>query len=265
MGLEDQSAAAPPGTVTLVAIPPHTGQPARGDSKRRRAQDVAMLGSPFGQETSWPRSDLIAVSREFTPELVLAAYRSGVFPMPVRRGLMGWYSPLARGVIPLDALRVSRSLRKMQSRYEIRVDFHFDAVLDRCADPRRAGGWIDDRIRGVYRELHRAGWAHSVEAWTSDGSLAGGLYGVSLGGLFAGESMFHRPDIGRDASKVTLVALVDHIRAADEHDRLLDVQWRTPHLASLGAVEIERREYLARLGRALPLPAPEWARPIRRR
>jgi leucyl/phenylalanyl-tRNA--protein transferase len=265
VGLEDQPAAAPPGTVTFVAIPPHKGEPARGDSKRRRAQDVAMLGSPFGQETSWPRSDLIAVSREFTPELVLAAYRSGVFPMPVRRGLMGWYSPLARGVIPLDALRVSRSLRKMQSRYEIRVDFHFDAVLDRCADPRRAGGWIDDRIRGVYRELHRAGWAHSVEAWTSDGSLAGGLYGVSLGGLFAGESMFHRPDIGRDASKVTLVALVDHIRAADEHDRLLDVQWRTPHLASLGAVEIERREYLARLGRALPLPAPEWARPIRRR
>jgi len=265
MGLEDQSAAAPPGTVTFVAIPSHTGQPARGDSKRRRAQDVAMLGSPFGQETSWPRSDLIAVSREFTPELVLAAYRSGVFPMPVRRGLMGWYSPLARGVIPLDALRVSRSLRKMQSRYEIRVDSHFDAVLDGCADPRRAGGWIDDRIRGVYRELHRAGWAHSVEAWTSDGALAGGLYGVSIGGLFAGESMFHRPDIGRDASKVTLVALVDHIRAADEHDRLLDVQWQTPHLASLGAVEIERREYLARLRRALPLPAPEWARPIRRR
>jgi leucyl/phenylalanyl-tRNA---protein transferase len=224
-----------------------------------------MLGSPFGQETSWPRSDLIAVSREFTPELVLAAYRSGVFPMPVRRGLMGWYSPLARGVIPLDALRVSRSLRKMQSRYEIRVDSHFDAVLHSCADPRRAGGWIDDRIRGVYRELHRAGWAHSVEAWTSDETLAGGLYGVSIGGLFAGESMFHRPDIGRDASKVTLVALVDHMRAAGEHDRLLDVQWRTPHLASLGAVEIERREYLARLRRALPLSAPEWAGPIWRR
>jgi leucyl/phenylalanyl-tRNA---protein transferase len=224
-----------------------------------------MLGSPFGQETSWPRSDLIAVSREFTAELVLAAYRSGVFPMPVRRGLMGWYSPMERGVIPLDALRVSRSLRKMQSRYEIRVDSRFDAVLDGCADPRRAGGWIDDRIRRVYRELHRAGWAHSVEAWTPDEVLAGGLYGVSIGGLFAGESMFHRPDIGRDASKVTLVALVDHMRAAGEQDRLLDVQWRTPHLASLGAVEIDRREYLARLRQALPLPAPEWPAPIRSR
>ena len=224
-----------------------------------------MLGSPFGQETSWPRSDLIAVSREFTAELVLAAYRSGVFPMPVRRGLMGWYSPMERAVIPLDALRVSRSLRKMQSRYEIRVDFHFDAVLDGCADPRRAGGWIDDRIRQVYRELHRTGWAHSVEAWTSDETLAGGLYGVSIGGLFAGESMFHRPDIGRDASKVTLVALVDSLCAAGVQDRLLDVQWRTPHLASLGAVEVARRDYLVRLRRALLLPAPEWPGPIRRR
>src|SRR5215216_6118544 len=179
--------------------------------------------------------------------------------MPVRRGLMGWYSPLARGVIPLDALRVSRSLRKMQSRYEIRVDSHLDAVLDGCADPRRAGGWIDDRIRGVYRELHRAGWAHSVEAWTLDGALAGGLYGVSIGGLFAGESMFHRPDIGRDASKVTLVALVDYLRAAGGDDRLLDVQWQTPHLASLGAIEVSRREYLTRLNRALDLPAPDWS------
>ena len=225
-----------------------------------------MLGSPFGQEVSWPRSDLIAMSREFNAELVLAAYRSGVFPMPVRRGLMGWYSPMERGVIPLDGLRVSRSLRKMQSRYEIRVDYHFDAVLDRCADPQRTGAWIDDRIRRVYRELHRAGWAHSVEAWTSDGVLAGGLYGVSVGGLFAGESMFHRPDIGRDASKVALVALVGQLLAAgDEQSRLLDVQWQTPHLTTLGAVVIERSEYLTRLQQALLLPAPDWPALVRRR
>jgi leucyl/phenylalanyl-tRNA--protein transferase len=153
----------------------------------------------------------------------------------------------------------------MQSRYEIRVDSHFDAVLDGCADPRRTGSWIDDRISRVYRELHRTGWAHSVEAWTSDETLAGGLYGVSIGGLFAGESMFHRPDIGRDASKVALVALVEHLRAAGEQDRILDVQWQTPHLASLGAVEIERRAYLARLPRALTLPAPDWPTLTRRR
>jgi leucyl/phenylalanyl-tRNA---protein transferase len=224
-----------------------------------------MLGSPFGQEPSWPRSDLIAVSREFDAQLTLAAYRSGVFPMPVRRGLMGWYSPLERGVIPLDGLRVSRSLRKMQSRYEIRVDSDFEAVLDACADPRRTGSWIDDRIRHVYRELHRTGWVHSVEAWTSDETLAGGLYGVSIGGLFAGESMFHRPEIGRDASKVALVALVEQLRAAGEQDRLLDVQWQTPHLASLGAVVIDRRAYLARLQGALQLPAPDWPGLIRRR
>ena len=224
-----------------------------------------MLGSPFGQESSWPRSDLIAVSREFDARLALAAYRSGVFPMPVRRGLMGWYSPLERGVIPLDGLRISRSLRKMQSRYEIRVDSDFDAVLDACADPRRTGSWIDDRIRRVYRELHRAGWVHSVEAWTSDETLAGGLYGVSIGGLFAGESMFHRPEIGRDASKVALVALVKQLRAAGGQDRLLDVQWQTPHLASLGAVVIERRAYLAQLQQALPLPAPDWPGLSRRR
>jgi len=218
-----------------------------------------MLGSPFGLERTWPRSDLIAVSREFDPQLVLAAYRNGVFPMPGPGGLMGWYSPMERGVLPLDALRVSRSLRKMRARYEIRVDSAFDEVLASCADPRRPGGWIDDQIRRVYRELHRTGWVHSVEAWTPAGELAGGLYGVSIGGLFAGESMFHRPDIGRDASKVALIALIELLRTAGADDRLLDVQWQTPHMASLGVVEIHRRAYLARLQRALLLPAPDWS------
>jgi leucyl/phenylalanyl-tRNA---protein transferase len=218
-----------------------------------------MLESPFGPESSWPRSDLIAVSREFNPDVVLAAYCSGVFPMPARRRFMGWYSPLKRAVIPLAGLRVSRSLRKMRPRYEIRVDADIDAILDGCADPRRTGGWIDQRIKDVYGQLHRAGWVHTVEAWTSEGQLAGGLYGVSIGGLFAGESMFHRPGIGRDASKVALVALVDFLRAAGGHDRLLDVQWQTPHLASLGAVELPRAEYLTRLERALPLPPPDWS------
>jgi leucyl/phenylalanyl-tRNA--protein transferase len=218
-----------------------------------------MLGSPFGHERSWPRNDLIAVSREFNADLVLAAYSGGVFPMPVRSRVMGWYSPLKRAIIPLDGLRVSRSLRKMRPRYEIRVDFDFDAVLEGCADPSRAGGWIDSRIRRVYGQLHRSGWVHTVEAWTPEGQLAGGLYGVSVGGLFAGESMFHRSDIGRDSSKVALVALVDYLRTAGGDDRLLDVQWQTPHLASLGAVEVSRPEYLARLERAIRLPAPDWS------
>lgn len=217
--------------------------------------------SPFGSPSRWRRHDLVAVSKEFGPELVLAGYRAGLFPMPIGRR-MGWYSPLDRGVLPLDGLRVSRSLRKMVPRYEVRFDCAFDVVLAGCADPSRSGSWIDARIARVYRHLHRDGVVHSVEAWTRAGKLAGGLYGVSLGGLFAGESMFHRDDIGRDASKVALVALVERLRAVGGSDRLLDVQWVTPHLASLGVVEISRSTYLQRLERALRLPPPDWpARP----
>ena len=222
---------------------------------------MAGMASPFGSPASWRHDDLIGVSREFDADLTLAAYANGVFPMPAPARLMGWYSPLHRGVLPLDGLRVSRSLRKRLARYEIRFDTAFAAVLDGCADRRRPHGWIDRRIRRVYTELHERGIVHTVEAWTRDGTLAGGLYGVSLGGLFAGESMFHRPDIGRDASKVTLVALVDFLLAAGPTSRLLDVQWVTPHLASLGAVEISREEYLGRLAAALPRPTPRWPAP----
>jgi leucyl/phenylalanyl-tRNA--protein transferase len=216
------------------------------------------VASPFGSPAQWREDDLIGVSRDFDADLALAAYASGVFPMPAPGGLMGWYSPLDRGVLPLDGLRVSRSLRRMLRRYEIRIDTAFDAVLAGCADRRRPNGWIDNRIRRVYRQLHRRGIVHSVEAWTAAGELAGGLYGVSVGGLFAGESMFHRPDNGRDASKVALVALVERLRSAGTPDRLLDVQWVTPHLASLGVVEISRAEYLDRLAAALHRPPPAW-------
>lgn len=217
-----------------------------------------MQPSPFGSPRQWRDDDLIAVSRDVDAEMVLEAYRSGVFPMPVRRRLMGWWSPLDRGVLPLDGLRVTRSLRKVLGRYEIRVDTDFAQVLARCANPKRPGSWIDARIRDIYTGLHQRGVVHSVEAWTPDGVLAGGLYGVSLGGLFAGESMFHDPVVGRDASKVALVALVERLRAAGGADRLLDVQWRTDHLATLGVVEIDRSDYLSRLARALELPAPPW-------
>ncbi len=214
--------------------------------------------SPFGSPRQWRDDDLIAVSREVDAEMVLEAYRSGVFPMPVRRRLMGWWSPLDRGILPLDGLRVTRSLRKMLGRYEIRVDTAFAQVLDRCADPKRPGSWIDTRIRDIYTDLHHRGIVHSVEAWDRDGLLVGGLYGVSVGGLFAGESMFHDPERGRDASKAALVGLVERLRAAGGDERLLDVQWRTDHLATLGVVEIDRADYLDRLDRALRLPAPDW-------
>lgn len=200
------------------------------------------------------RSDedgVCGIGADLEPGTILEAYRSGLFPMPVRRRLLAWWSPDPRGIIPLDRLRVSRSLRRSTRRFEVRVDTAFGAVIGSCADPSRPHGWIDDAVLDAYRRLHELGWAHSVEAWTPDGELAGGLYGVAIGGFFAGESMFHRRT---DASKVALVGLVDILR--DEGAQLLDVQWNTSHLETLGAVEIPRPEYLRRLDAAIRLPLP---------
>ena len=193
---------------------------------------------------------------DLEPGTILSAYRSGLFPMPVETGLMAWWSPEPRGVLPLDGLRVSRSLRRSCARYEVRIDTAFEAVVAACADPDRAGRWITDEIAAAYGRLHHLGWAHSVEAWSlDDGRLAGGLYGIATAGLFAGESMFHRRT---DASKVALVALVALLGgpAGAAEGRLLDVQWRTDHLASLGVVEVDRFTYRRRLARALTLPLP---------
>jgi leucyl/phenylalanyl-tRNA--protein transferase len=191
---------------------------------------------------------LVGVGADLEPGTLLAAYRRGLFPMPLSgRGPIGWWSPDPRGVLPLDELRVTRSLRRSMRRYELRVDTAFDAVVEACADPGRDGGWITPEFRAAYRRLHDLGWAHSVEAWDpGSGELSGGLYGVAVAGLFAGESMFHR---GRDASKVALVGLVERLRASGAV--LLDVQWLTPHLASLGARELPRSEYLRRLHEAI--------------
>jgi leucyl/phenylalanyl-tRNA---protein transferase len=165
---------------------------------------------------------------------------------------IGWWCPDPRGVLPLDGLRVSRSLRRSTARFDVTVDAAFDAVVAGCADPSRSGRWITPHVARAYGRLHRTGWAHSVETWR-DGELVGGLYGVAIGGLFAGESMFSRVP---DASKVALVRLVEVLGADGDPRRLLDVQWRTDHLASLGVVDVPRGEYLRRLARALPLPLP---------
>ncbi|MFC4785763.1 leucyl/phenylalanyl-tRNA--protein transferase [Nocardioides sp. MAHUQ-72] len=209
----------------------------------------------FGDPTDYdPTDDLVAIGADLEPGTLLAAYRRGLFPMPsgTRGDPTYWFSPVRRGVLPLDGLVVSRSLRRAARDFEIRVDTAFAEVVDACADPRRAQGWIDEDVKTAYRRLHELGWAHSVEAW-QDGRLAGGLYGVSIGGLFAGESMFHRV---RDASKVALVGLVGLLKDEHAEDRLLDVQWSTPHLASLGVVELSRAAYLRRLGVALGVPEP---------
>lgn len=201
-----------------------------------------------------PDDDLVAVGADLAPATLLAAYRRGLFPMPA--GGPGqppfWFCPVRRGVLPLAGLVTSRSLRRSRRRFEIRVDTAVDAVIDGCADPSRPGGWIDRSVRAAYLRLHDLGWVHSVEVWR-EGRLVGGLYGVAIGGLFAGESMFHRET---DASKVALVALVELLRDGYAGSRLVDVQWRTPHLASLGVVELPRAAYLSSLATALVLPAP---------
>jgi leucyl/phenylalanyl-tRNA--protein transferase len=203
-----------------------------------------------------PGEDLVGVGADLEPGTLLAAYRLGLFPMGVGRDgrpPVGWWSPDPRGVLPLQGLRVSRSLRRACARFDVRVDTAFEQVVQACADPTREGRWITPEIRAAYLRLHELGWAHSVECWR-DGELVGGLYGVAVGGLFAGESMFHRDS---DASKVALVHLVELLRAAGEPARrLLDVQWRTDHLASLGVVEVPREEYLRRLRDALTLALP---------
>jgi len=194
-----------------------------------------------------PESDLVTVGGDLEPSTLIHAYRRGIFPMEVTGmpGVIGWWSPDPRGIVPLDALRVTKSMRQSARRFEIRVDTSFGRVIRACADPSREDGWITDEFIAAYEQLHSLGWAHSVEVFDREGELAGGLYGVRIGRMFAGESMFHHK---RDASKVALMALVDLMRESDM--TLLDVQWCTEHLASLGAIAIPREDYLARLSDA---------------
>ncbi|MFN8076256.1 MAG: leucyl/phenylalanyl-tRNA--protein transferase [Kineosporiaceae bacterium] len=213
----------------------------------------------FDPGAARPGHDLVAVGADLAPGTLLAAYARGMFPMGLGRhgrGALGWWCPDPRGVLPLEGLKVSRSLRRAVVGFEVRIDTAFDEVVQGCADPSRPGRWITSRVARAYASLHELGWAHSVECWR-DGRLVGGLYGVSINGLFAGESMFHRE---RDASKVALVALVDVLAGAagDPARRLLDVQWRTDHLATLGVVAIPREEYLRRLDVALDEPPVSW-------
>jgi leucyl/phenylalanyl-tRNA--protein transferase len=198
----------------------------------------------FPPVEAWPKHDVIGFGGDLEPATLLAAYRHGIFPMPLdlspAEQVLAWWSPDPRGILPLDRLRVTRSLKQSIKRYDVRVNSCFGDVIRHCADPSRPKGWITADFIRAYTALHHLGWAHSVEAFDRDGRLAGGLYGVRINGLFAGESMFQ---VQRDASKVALVALVELMRTSNMS--LLDVQWHTDHLASLGAVEVSRAEYLA--------------------
>ena len=214
--------------------------------------DFALEQVPDGE-------DLIGVGADLSVATLYEAYSTGVFPMGIgEHGTepIGWWSPDPRGVLRMGELKVTRSLRKSAAHLEVRVDTAFDEVVTACADPGREGRWITPAIEAAYTALHRDGWAHSVEVWRA-GRLVGGLYGVAIGGLFAGESMFHRE---RDASKVALLGLHELLAGDGDARRIIDVQWRTDHLASLGVREVPRGDYLALLRVALtaPLPTP-WA------
>jgi leucyl/phenylalanyl-tRNA---protein transferase len=199
-------------------------------------------------------TDVVAVGSDFAPGTILAAYRKGIFPWPHSSGLVPWCSPNPRAIFPLEGEpHWSRSLRRTMKKHPLRVskDEAFADVMRMCGETRPEGTWIIPEMLGAYVTLHRLGWAHSVEVW--DGSdLVGGIYGLSIGGLFAGESMFHTRT---DASKIAFVTLVEHLRA--RAFVLYDVQVLNPHLTSLGCVEIPRREYLDRLEGAIAAP-PAW-------
>lgn len=196
--------------------------------------------------------DVVAVGADLAPGTLLAAYRAGLFPMHLPDGgPLAWWSPVERGIVPLGEFSPSRSLRRSIRRFRTTVDACFESVIAGCADPARPQGWITDEIADAYTTLHRLGFVHSIETWDGD-RLVGGLYGVSIGGLFAGESMFHTET---DASKVALVRLVEIMRSVE--GALLDVQWASDHLISLGAVAVSRADYLERLAHAVAAPVPE--------
>ena len=201
----------------------------------------------FPDKTRWPRHDVVGRGADLEPETLIYAYRHGVFPMVSNENIgtdsdLLWWSPQMRAIIPLDGLKVSRTMRRSAKKFEIRVDTQFENVMRNCAAPHRDNGWITEEFIDAYVKLHHLGWAHSIEVIDESGLLAGGLYGVRINKFFAGESMFH---LVRDASKVALLALVETMNSSNMS--LLDVQWLTPHLASLGAVAIKRDEYLRRL------------------
>lgn len=194
-------------------------------------------------------SGLVGVGGDLEPDTLLAAYRAGVFPWFGEEDPILWFSPDPRGVIPLETVHVPQRLaRTMRSgRFTVTVNRRFREVMTACGENRDDGTWVTAEMLDAYEDLHRLGYAHSLEVWRGD-DLAGGVYGVALGGLFAAESMFHRVT---DASKVALVGLTDRLRA--KGFTLVDIQMVTAHTATFGAVEISRSEYLSRLGEAMDL------------
>ncbi|WP_238335708.1 leucyl/phenylalanyl-tRNA--protein transferase [Serinicoccus kebangsaanensis] len=232
------------GQLQLIPRDRQGGEPVLAEQEARAPGPVEPPPTVWELTTAGaePGEDLIGIGADLEPGTILAAYRAGIFPMGLGEGgsePIGWWSPDPRGVLLPGQFRLSRSARRAMRHWSLTVDRAFDAVVAGCADPDREGGWITSEIALAYRRLHDLGWAHSVEVW-SDEELVGGVYGLALGRLFAGESMFHRVP---GASKAALSGLVD-LLSEDGRPWVLDAQWQTPHLASLGVQALDRETYL---------------------
>jgi len=200
--------------------------------------------------------DLVVVGADLKPETLIDSYSHGIFPMHFdtkinnkKQKVLGWWSPDPRGILPIDSIRISHSLKKSMKKFRVTFDQDFISVMHACGDDKRPKGWINSEIKKAYLDLHKLGFAHSVEVWNQNDELVGGLYGVEVNGLFAGESMFHKQT---DASKTAMVYLVEKLNQ-DGKERLFDVQWQTPHLKSMGVKEISRKQYFEKLEKALKL------------
>lgn len=214
------------------------------------AFDATGIPLEINPELVWPK--LTKFGSTWDPEVLLTAYRTGLFPMPYeidgQESAIGWWSPEPRAVFCPDEIHISNSMQSALKKFTVTVDADFEAVIRACGNPDRASGWINEDVVSAFTSLHRIGVAHSIEVWDLDGKLAGGLYGLELGGLFAGESMFHSTT---NASKVALIHLAGLLN--DGSGRVIDTQWMTEHLKSMGAKPINRREYCQNLPKLLEI------------
>lgn len=200
----------------------------------------------FPAPEQMPKDDLVTLGADLKPETLIDSYKHGIFPMHIQienKREIGWWSPQQRGILPLNKINVSSSLKKSMKKYFVTFDQDFDAVIEGCGDDKRPKGWINKDIKTAYKKLFDLGYVHSVEVWNKKDELVGGLYGVEVNGLFAGESMFHKQT---DASKTAMVYLVNQLKEAGG-ERIFDVQWQTPHLKSMGVVKISRAKYISLL------------------
>jgi leucyl/phenylalanyl-tRNA--protein transferase len=200
----------------------------------------------FPTPEQMPKDDLVTLGADLKPETLIDSYKHGIFPMHLQienKREIGWWSPQQRGILPLNKINISSSLKKSMKKYYVTFDQDFDAVIEGCGDDKRPKGWINKDIKTAYKKLFELGYVHSVEVWNKKDELVGGLYGVEVNGLFAGESMFHKET---DASKTAMVYLVNQLKEAGG-ERIFDVQWQTPHLKSMGVIKISRAKYISLL------------------